>query len=144
MGRRLKNGCEMLRVQKKQGLENELFQIMYRCERTSFILQRFKNPNLLFSPLNNKGETFAAFYGRICYDTLEPVAVERGEVSASIVKVATASAGVKRIQGRKKTRIQAIIAELAERSSIMIQNSSNPLSRKYLDVRPYDRTRCYF
>ena len=43
----------MLRVQKKQGLENELFQIMYRCERTSFILPRFKNPNLLSSPLNS-------------------------------------------------------------------------------------------
>ena len=42
----------MLRVQKKQGLENELFQIKYRCERTSFILLRFKNPNLLSSPLN--------------------------------------------------------------------------------------------
>ena len=32
------------------------------------------------------------------------------------------------------------IAELAERSSIIIQNSSNPSSRKNLDVRPYDRT----
>ena len=37
-----------------------------------------------------------------------------------------------------------IIAELAERSPIIIQNSSNPSSRKNLDVRPYDRTRCYF
>ena len=34
--------------------------------------------------------------------------------------------------------IQAFfIAELAERSSIIIQNSSNPSSRKNLDVRPY-------
>ena len=33
-----------------------------------------------------------------------------------------------------------IIAELAERSPIIIQNSSNPSSRKSLDVRPYDRT----
>ena len=32
------------------------------------------------------------------------------------------------------------IAELAERSPIMIQNSSNPSSRKNLDVRPYDGT----
>ena len=34
----------------------------------------------------------------------------------------------------------AFIAELAERSPIIIQNSSNPSSRKNLDVRPYDRT----
>ena len=33
-----------------------------------------------------------------------------------------------------------IIAELAERSPIIIQNSSNPSSRKNLDVRPCDRT----
>ena len=32
------------------------------------------------------------------------------------------------------------IAELAERSPIIIQNSSNPSSRKNLDVRPYDGT----
>ena len=36
----------------------------------------------------------------------------------------------------------------AERSPIIIQNSSNPSSRKNLDVRPYDRTTdrtsCYF
>ena len=32
------------------------------------------------------------------------------------------------------------IAELAERSPIIIKNSSNPSSRKNLDVRPYDRT----
>ena len=33
-----------------------------------------------------------------------------------------------------------IIAEFAERSPIIIQNSSsNPSSRKNLDVRPYDR-----
>ena len=32
------------------------------------------------------------------------------------------------------------IAELAERSPIIIQNSSNLSSRKNLDVRPYDRT----
>ena len=31
-----------------------------------------------------------------------------------------------------------IVAELAERSPIIIQNSSNPSSRKNLDVRPYD------
>ena len=45
-----------------------------------------------------------------------------------------------------------VIAELAERSPITIQNSSNPSSRKNLDVRPYDRTtvrpfdhtRCHF
>ena len=35
-------------------------------------------------------------------------------------------------------------AELAERSPIIIQNSSDPSSRKNLDVRPYDHTRCYF
>ena len=40
--------------------------------------------------------------------------------------------------------VNEILAELAERSSIIIQNSSNPSSRKNLDVRPYDRTRCYF
>ena len=34
----------------------------------------------------------------------------------------------------------AFIAELAERSPIIIQNSSNPSSRKNLDVRPHDRT----
>ena len=33
-----------------------------------------------------------------------------------------------------------LIAELAERSPIIIQNSSNPSSRKNLDVRPYDCT----
>ena len=32
------------------------------------------------------------------------------------------------------------IVELAERSPIIIQNSSNPSSRKSLGVRPYDRT----
>ena len=32
------------------------------------------------------------------------------------------------------------IAELAERSPIIIQNSNNPSSRKNWDVRPYDRT----
>ena len=32
------------------------------------------------------------------------------------------------------------MAELAERSPIIIQNSSNPSGRKHLDVRPYDRT----
>ena len=32
------------------------------------------------------------------------------------------------------------MAELAERSPIIIQNSSNPSSRKNLDVRPYGRT----
>ena len=41
-----------------------------------------------------------------------------------------------------------VIAELAKRSPIIIQNSSNPPSRKNLDLRPYDhatdRTRCYF
>ena len=36
--------------------------------------------------------------------------------------------------------LNIIIAELAERSSIIIKNSSNPSSRKILDVRPYDRT----
>ena len=37
------------------------------------------------------------------------VLVEQGEASTGIVKGATASAGVEQIQGRKKTRIQAII-----------------------------------
>ena len=32
------------------------------------------------------------------------------------------------------------IAELAERSPLIIQNSSNPSCRKNLAVRPYDRT----
>ena len=35
--------------------------------------------------------------------------------------------------------VEQILAELAERSPIIIQNSSNPSSRKDLDVRPYDR-----
>ena len=35
--------------------------------------------------------------------------------------------------------MSTVIAELAERSPIIIQNSSNPSSRKNLDVRPYDR-----
>ena len=51
---------------------------------------------------NNKEEAFAAFYGQICCGTLDPVAVEQGEASTGIVEVATASAGVERIQGRKK------------------------------------------
>ena len=45
-------------------------------------------------------------------------------------------------QGRKSlynTTVYVIIAELAERSPIIIQNSSNPSSRKNLDVRPHDR-----
>ena len=32
------------------------------------------------------------------------------------------------------------MAELEERSPIIIQNNSNPSNRKNLDVRPYDRT----
>ena len=32
------------------------------------------------------------------------------------------------------------IAELAEHSPVIIQNSSDPLSRKNLDVRPYNHT----
>ena len=32
-----------------------------------------------------------------------------------------------------------MIAELAQRSPIIILNGSNPSSRKNLDVRPYDR-----
>ena len=32
-----------------------------------------------------------------------------------------------------------MIAELAERSPVIIKNSSNPSSQKNLDVRPYDR-----
>ena len=51
---------------------------------------------------NYKDEAFAALYGQICCGTLEPVAVEQGEASTGILKVATASAGVERIQGRKK------------------------------------------
>ena len=39
---------------------------------------------------------------------------------------------------------QLFISELAERSPIIIQSSRNPSSRKSLDVRLYDRTRCYF
>ena len=47
------NGCEMLRVQEKQDLKtDELFQIMYRCERISSLLLGFKFPNLLSSPVN--------------------------------------------------------------------------------------------
>ena len=36
--------------------------------------------------------------------------------------------------------IYLVIAELAERSPITVQNSSNPSSRKNLVVRPYNRT----
>ena len=39
---------------------------------------------------------------------------------------------------RRVTKL--LIAELAERSPIIIQNSSNPSSRKHLDVRPFDHT----
>ena len=39
---------------------------------------------------------------------------------------------------------RVIIVELAERSPIIIQSNSNPSSRKKLDVRPFDCTRCYF
>ena len=45
-------------------------------------------------------------------------------------------------------QLSLVIAELAKRSPIIIQNSSNPSNRKNLDLRPYDhttdRTRCYF
>ena len=51
---------------------------------------------------DNEDEAFAAFYGQICCGTLKPVAVEQGEASTGIVEVATASARVERIQGRKK------------------------------------------
>ena len=44
------------------------------------------------------------------------------------------------INGVTESISNFIIAELAERSPIIIQNSSNPSSRKNLDVRPYDRT----
>ena len=40
----------------------------------------------------------------------------------------------------KPNYLALLIAELAKRSSIIIQNSSNPSSRKNLDVRPCDRT----
>ena len=36
--------------------------------------------------------------------------------------------------------MSSLIAELAEHSPIIIQNSSNPSSQKNLDVWPYDRT----
>ena len=36
-------------------------------------------------------------------------------------------------------KFNQLIAELAERSPIIIQNSSNPSSRKHLDVQPYGR-----
>ena len=36
--------------------------------------------------------------------------------------------------------VHIFIAELVERSPIVIKNSSNPSSRKNLDVRPYDRS----
>ena len=39
-----------------------------------------------------------------------------------------------------KSLLVVVMAELAERSPIIIQNSSNPSSRKNLDVRLYDRT----
>ena len=42
--------------------------------------------------------------------------------------------------GKINFLLHLLIAELAERSPKIIRNSSNPLSRKNLDVRPYDRT----
>ena len=44
------------------------------------------------------------------------------------------------INGVAESVSNFIIAELTERSPIIIQNCSNPSSRKNLDVRPYDRT----
>ena len=40
-------------------------------------------------------------------------------------------------------QISQILAELTEHGPIIIQITSNPSSRKNLDVRPYDRIRCY-
>ena len=47
------------------------------------------------------------------------------------------SAGIPMVVDSGHTTL--LIAELVERSPIIIQNSSNPSSRKNLDVRPYDR-----
>ena len=47
---------------------------------------------------------------------------------------------LKKIVGLKTFLKVILIAELAERSPIIIQNSSNLSSRKNLDVQPYDRT----
>ena len=41
---------------------------------------------------------------------------------------------------RDKVGVVQLIAELVEHSPIIMHNSSNPSSRKNLDVRPYDRT----
>ena len=38
------------------------------------------------------------------------------------------------------SNVRLIIVELAERSPIIIQSSSNPSSQKNLDLRPYDRS----
>ena len=43
-------------------------------------------------------------------------------------------------QSTNNTWQTPLIAELAERSPIIIQNSSNPSSRKNLDVRPFNRS----
>ena len=48
------------------------------------------------------------------------------------------SAGIQMVVDSGHTTL--LIAELVERSPIIIQNSSKPSSRKNLDVRPYDRT----
>ena len=48
------------------------------------------------------------------------------------------SAGIPMVVDSGHTTL--LIAELVEHSPIIIQNSSNPSSRKNLDVRPYDRT----
>ena len=45
---------------------------------------------------------------------------------------------------RDKVGVVQLIAELVEHSPIIMYNSSNPSSRKNLDVRPYDCTRRYF
>ena len=52
--------------------------------------------------------------------------------------------GLPEIKASESAFHTTILAELAERSPITIQNSSNPSSQKNLVVRPYDRTRCYF
>ena len=65
-----------------------------------------------------------------------------------VIFVAEKSVTLKKRKYRRKTEKKTpnlseftqILAELAERSPIIIQNSSNPSSRKNLDVRPYDRT----
>ena len=62
-----------------------------------------------------------------------------GHSPAHTRRIKMTPAGRCLIYRRTLALLSTIIAELAERSPIIIQNNNNPSSRKNLDVRPYDR-----